>query len=320
MKAVFLDADTLGEDVDLAPIEAAVDELELYPMTGPDAVIERLQGCDTAIVNKVVLKREHFEQLPQLRAIVVTATGVNNIDLEAAQEHGIRVVNAIRYGTAAVAQHTFSLILALAGSLLNYAADVHHGRWQQSPQFCLMDHPMTELEGKTLGIVGYGELGHAVARLGQAFGMEVLLGARPGQSTGVTDGLQRVALAELLPRVDVLSLHCLLSEDTRDLIGWEQLRAMKSSALLINTARGGIVNEEALVEALRQKEIAGAGFDVLTREPPVDGNPLLRADIPNLIVTPHCAWATQEARQRMVEKTAANLRGMRDGTLERWVV
>ncbi|MFW5823815.1 MAG: D-2-hydroxyacid dehydrogenase [Marinobacter sp.] len=307
MRAVFLDRETLGDDITLAPIEDVTGPLTTYFGTGPDQVTERLKGFDTVLVNKVLLGRGHFEACPELKTIAVVATGLNNIDLKAAEDHGIRVLNVTRYGRSTVAQHTMALILALATRLIDYNRDVRQGNWANSDMFCLMDHPIMELEGKTLGIIGYGDLGQGVAERAKAFGMNILLGCRPGQAPGMVDGYQRVPLDELLPRVDVLSLHCLLTDDTRNLIGANELARMKDSALVINTSRGGLVDEQALADALRNGVIAGAGFDVLTEEPPRNGNPLLEDDIPNLIVTPHSAWASREARQRIVEITARNL-------------
>ncbi|MFL1455109.1 D-2-hydroxyacid dehydrogenase [Marinobacter sp. GN3S48] len=307
MKAVFLDASTLGNDVDLTPVETVAGGLVKHERTAPEQVLERIQGFDTVVVNKVVLTREHFEACPEIETVAVVATGLNNIDQSAAKEHGIRVMNVTNYGRSTVAQHTMALMLALATRMLDYDRDVRAGRWGQSAMFCLMDHPIMELEGRTLGIVGYGDLGQGVAERARAFGMKILLGARPGQERSEVDGYPRVPLDELLPQVDVLSLHCLLTDETRNLIGAEELKKMKRDALLINTSRGGLVDEQALADALRAGTIAGAGFDVLTEEPPRHGNPLLADDIPNLIVTPHSAWASREARQRIVEITARNL-------------
>ncbi|MDX1456661.1 MAG: 2-hydroxyacid dehydrogenase [Marinobacter sp.] len=320
MKAVFLDAMTLGGDVDLKPIERVADELVTYDRTAPDQVLQRLRGHDTVLTNKVVLTRAHFEACPGLKLVAVVATGVNNVDLEAARDHGIRVVNVVKYGRSTVAQHTMALMLALATRLLDYQRDVQTGKWAASEMFCLMGHPIMELEGRTLGIVGYGDLGQGVAERARAFGMKVLLGARPGQPRGEVDGYPRLPLDELLPKVDVLSLHCLLNEQTRHMIGARELERMPSHALLINTSRGGLVDEQALADALRAGTIGGAGFDVLTEEPPRHGNPLLAEDIPNLIVTPHSAWASQEARQRIVWITASNLEGFRSGTSAHYVV
>lgn len=307
MKAVFLDADTLGNDVDLSPIESVTGEMVKHPRTSAEQVMERIRGFDTVLVNKVVLKREHFEACPELKTIAVVATGLNNIDQEAAKASDIKVMNVTNYGRSTVAQHTMALMLALATRLLDYDRDVRAGRWGKSPMFCLMDHPIMELEGRTLGVFGYGDLGQGVVERARAFGMNILLGARPGQPAGQVDGYPRIPMDELLPQVDVLSLHCLLTDDTRNIIGARELTMMKKDALVINTSRGGLVDEQALADALRAGTIGGAGFDVLTEEPPRSGNPLLADDIPNLIVTPHSAWASREARQRIVEITARNL-------------
>lgn len=307
MKAVFLDAATLGNGLDLTPIEQAVGGMVKHNTTLPEDVASRIRGFDTVLVNKLVLTREHFENCPELKNIAVTATGLNNIDQQAAKDHGIQVLNVTNYGRSTVAQHTMALLLALATRLLDYDRDVRAGRWAQSDMFCLMNHPIMELEGRTLGIVGYGDLGQGVAERAKAFGMNILLGARPGQPAGNVGGHPRIALDELLPQVDVLSLHCLLTDETRNLIGARELQMMKANALLINTSRGGLVDEVALADALRAGVIGGAGFDVLTEEPPRSGNPLLAGNIPNLIVTPHSAWASQEARQRIVDITARNL-------------
>ena len=319
VKAVFLDADTLGQDVDLDALKQAAD-MTLYGTTEPERVSERIGKAEAVIVNKVVLTDEHFAQAPYLCVVVVTATGVNNIDLEAARRRGIRVVNAIRYARPILVQHSFSMMLALAGHLVDYIADTRKGRWQQSPMFCRMDYPIMELAGKTLVVIGYGDLGQGVAEVGRAFGMDVRIAARPGQAAATEKGVTREPLDELLPIADVVSIHCLLSDRTRHLISRSELETMKPTALLINTARGGIVDEQALADGLREGLIGGAGIDVLTEEPPVNGNPLLAEDIPNLLVTPHCAWASREARQRMVEQSAENLTAYVNDRLERWVV
>ena len=320
MRVVFLDADTVGADADLGPLHRAVAKLEVFGRTEADQINARLAGCDAVIVNKVELGEVHFAANPQLKLVAVIATGVNNIDLEAARRRGVKVVNVTHYGRDSVGQHCFTLILALATRLLDYVADVRAGQWSRSPMFCLMDHPIMELAGKTLGVVGYGDLGEQVARLGRAFGMHVLVAARPGQRAGEVDGHPRLPLSELLPKVDVLSLHCLLSDETRAMINAETLALMPSHAFLINTSRGGLIDEPALADALRQGRIAGAAVDVLSSEPPSPDNPLLAADIPNLIVTPHCAWASREARQRTVDYTADNLLRYQAGALEHFVV
>ncbi|ARU55772.1 MAG: D-2-hydroxyacid dehydrogenase [Pseudomonadales bacterium] len=307
MKGAFLDGNSLGLDIDQSRLEAVLDPLETYEHTAPEDVVSRLAGVDIAVVNKVQLNEAHFAQLPDLKMIAVTATGTNNIDMAAAEARGIRVYNVERYGRPTIVQHTFSLILALANRLLDYDSDVRSGHWNKSDMFCLMGHPIVELDGKKMGVVGYGDLGQGVARMAEAFGMDVMIAARPGQSTDSVDGLPRVPLDQMLPKVDVLSIHCLLSPETRNLIDAAALAKMKQSAFLINVARGGIVDELALADALRSGRLAGAGIDVLTEEPPVQGNVLLDQSIPNLIVTPHCAWASKEARQRLLEKTADNI-------------
>ncbi|MFZ6045252.1 2-hydroxyacid dehydrogenase [Pseudomonas sp. CR3202] len=302
-RAVFLDHASLDlGDLDLTPLRQAFSKLQLHPQTASEQVAERLHGAQVAISNKVRIDAAAMAANPQLKLILVAATGTNNIDLEAARAQGITVCNCQAYGTPSVAQHTLALLLALTTSLPDYQAAVRAGRWQQASQFCLLDFPIFELEGKTLGLLGHGELGGAVARLAEAFGMRVLLGQLPGRPARA----DRLPLAELLPQVDALTLHCPLNEQTRDMIGAAELALMKPGALLVNTARGGLVNEQALADALRRGHLGGAATDVLTQEPPRDGNPLLAADIPRLIVTPHSAWGSREARQRIVRQLAEN--------------
>lgn len=317
MKAVFLDRRSLDrDDLDLSSLRASVSELVMHDNTSPGRVSERLADAEIAIVNKVVLDAEVLAAAPSLRLVCVVATGTNNIDLDAARRHGVTVANCRGYGTESLAQHVLALILALSRSLLPYARAATDGTWRESELFCLLDHPIRQIDGMTLGIVGFGDLGRAVAEVASAVGMQVIPAERPGAQT-VRGG--RLPLSELLPRADVLSLHCPLTEGTRNLIGEAELKAMKRDALLINTARGGVVDERALVRALREGWIAGAGVDVLTREPPSRGNPLLDASIPNLIVTPHCAWGSRQARQRIVSQTAENIAGWQAGKAVRVV-
>ncbi|XLY87405.1 2-hydroxyacid dehydrogenase [Ectopseudomonas mendocina] len=305
-RAVFLDHASLDlGDLDMQPLHQAFAELTLYAHTRLDQVAERLQGAQVAISNKVPLDAATFAACPELKLVLVAATGTNNIDLNAASAHGVTVCNCQGYGTPSVAQHTLMLLLALATRLPDYQRDIAAGRWQQASQFCLLDHPIVELEGKTLGMLGHGELGGAVARLAEAFGMRVLLGQLPGRPPRA----DRLPLHELLPQVDALTLHCPLNEQTRNMIGTQELALMKPRAFLINTARGGLVDEQALADALRSGHLGGAATDVLTQEPPKDGNPLLAADIPRLIITPHSAWGSQEARQRIVGQMTANAAG-----------
>ena len=310
MKAVFLDYESLDKnDLDFGALEAAFDELALFPSTDPAQVLERVQHADVIISNKVVIDAATIQQCPNLKLILISATGTNNIDLIQACTQGIVVCNCQGYGTSAVAQHTLSLMLALATSLLKYDRAVKQGEWNKASQFCLLDFPIIELEGKILGILGYGELGQAVAKLAEAFGMKVLIGSLPNRPTDAS----RIPFADLLPQVDFLSLHCPLTEDTRDLIDAQAFNAMKPTAFLINCARGGIVNEQALADALRQGKIAGAATDVLTVEPPKNGNVLLADDIPNLIISPHSAWGSVDARQRIVQQMLDNVAAFKAG-------
>ncbi|WP_437881476.1 2-hydroxyacid dehydrogenase [Pseudomonas sp. LRF_L74] len=315
-RAVFLDHASLDQgDLDLLPLRAAFDELALYDSSAAEQVSERLRGAQVAISNKVRLDAESLAANPDLKLILISATGTNNVDLEAARRHGIVVSNCQGYGTPSVAQHTLMLLLTLATRLADYRKAVDAGHWQQASQFCLLDFPIVELEGKTLGLLGHGELGSAVARLAEAFGMRVLLGALPGRPARA----DRIALDELLPQVDALTLHCPLNEHTRNLIGARQIAAMKPNAFLINTARGGLVDEQALADALRAGHLGGAAFDVLSEEPPRNGNPLLAADIPRLIITPHNAWGSREARQRIVGQLAENAQAFLAGAPKRVV-
>lgn len=314
--AVFLDHHSLDlGDLDLTPLRQAFGSLVLHDGSTPDQVVERLQGAQVVISNKVRLDAATLAACSDLKLILIAATGTNNVDLDAARRLGIRVCNCQGYGTPSVAQHCLMLLLALATRLPDYQAAVRGGAWQRASQFCLLDFPIIELQGKTLGLLGHGELGGAVARLAEAFGMRVLLGALPGRPARA----DRLALAELLPQVDALSLHCPLTEQTRNLIGAAELALMKPQALLINTARGGLIDEQALADALRAGHLGGAACDVLSEEPPRHGNPLLAADIPRLIVTPHNAWGSREARQRIVGQLAENAQAFFAGAAQRVV-
>lgn len=301
--AVFLDHDSLDlGDLDLAVLRECFDELTLHGSTSADQVNERLRGASVAICNKVLLDAEVMAANPQLKLILVAATGTNNVDLAAARAQGITVCNCQGYGTPSVAQHTLALLLALATRLCDYHRAVQDGAWAKASQFCLLDFPIVELQGKTLGLLGHGELGGAVAKLAEAFGMRVLSGQIPGRPARA----ERLALDELLPQVDALTLHCPLNEQTRHMLGARELALLKPGALVVNTARGGLIDEQALADALRNGHLGGAATDVLSVEPPVHGNPLLAADIPRLIVTPHSAWGAVESRQRIVGQLAEN--------------
>jgi len=329
MRAVFLDQGTMGHgDVDFSRVEAVVGELVAYQATTPEQVAERIAGADIVIVNKVKLSRAHLEAA-RPRLVTLVATGYDNVDVAACRDYGIVVSNVRGYGTNSVAQHAIGLLLALATRLIDYRDDVRAGTWQRSTHFCFLDHPIVELAGKTLGVAGLGNLGGRTAQLASALGMRILVAqipGSPGAGAPLDDatliGLgadphalpgpdsaerRRWPLDELLPEIDALTLHCPLTPATRNMIDGVRLARMKPSAFLINTGRGGLVDEQALADALRSGVIAGAGVDVLSGEPPRDGNPLLAADIPNLIVTPHIAWGTREARQRVCDQLAENI-------------
>ena len=315
-RAVFLDHSSLDlGDLDLSRLRGCFDELQLHPTTAPHEVAERLQGASVAITNKVHLDAAALAACPDLRLILVSATGTNNVDLQAARAQGIVVSNCQGYGTPSVAQHTLALLLALATRLPDYQQAVADGKWAQARQFCLLDFPIVELEGKTLGLLGHGELGGAVARLAEAFGMRVLSGQLPGRPARD----DRLSLAELLPQVDALTLHCPLNDSTRNMIGAAELALLKPGAFVVNTARGGLIDEQALADALRSGHLGGAATDVLSVEPPANGNPLLAGDIPRLVVTPHSAWGAVEARQRIVGQLAENAEAFLQGNPRRVV-
>ncbi|RON09258.1 glycerate dehydrogenase [Pseudomonas brassicacearum] len=315
-RAVFLDHSSLDlGDLDLSGLQQCFDDLQLRSLTTPENIVERLQGASVAISNKVLLNAETLKACPELKLILIAATGTNNVDLAAARAQGITVSNCQGYGTPSVAQHTIMLLLNLATRLSDYQKAVGEGRWQQAKQFCLLDFPIVELEGKTLGLLGHGELGGAVARLAEAFGMRVLLGQLPGRPARA----DRLPLDELLPQIDALTLHCPLNEHTRHFIGARELALLKPGAFVVNTARGGLIDEQALADALRSGHLGGAATDVLSVEPPTAGNPLLAGDIPRLIVTPHNAWGSREARQRIVGQLTENAQGFFSGTALRVV-
>ena len=265
--------------------------------TAPGEVVERLAPATIAICNKLPLRAETLSQLPKLKLIAVAATGVDNVDLAYCRSHNIAVCNTRGYAVNSLPEHALMLMLALRRNLIAYRNDVKAGRWHEAKQFCLLDHPIGDLRGATLGIVGFGTLGKSMGQLGRAIGMEVIVAVR-----GDKAGFQ-----EVLRRSDVLSLHCPLTEETKNLIGAEELAQMKPDAILINTARGGLIDDHALIDALKNGRLAGAGIDVLRNEPPREGNPLLEVDLPNLIVTPHNAWASRQAMQTLADQLIDNL-------------
>jgi len=306
-KIVFLDRDSLIANV-RRPVFAH--EWTEYAASTAAEAIERLRGATIAITNKVPLRAEALAQLPELKLIAVAATGTDIIDLAAAKQHGIVVSNIRNYAYAALPEHTFALILALRRNLLAYRADIEAGLWQKSPRFCLFHHPIRDLHGSRLGLLGYGALGKGVAQLARAFGMEIVVHTR----TPADDPLVRnVSFGELLETSDVLSLHAPLNDTTRHIIGAAELKRMKPSAILINTARGGLVDEVALAEALITNTIAGAGFDVLTQEPPPEDHVLLNLRLPNFLLTPHSAWASTQAMQALADQLVDNVEAFERG-------
>ena len=312
MRGVFLDINTVGpEDLDLDPLTTTLDDWSFHKQTSAGQVQQTIRNADIVITNKVPVDRETLHAANSLALLCVAATGTNNIDLVAAAERNVTVCNVRDYATTSVVEHVFSMILALTRRHHEYRLAVGSGKWQSAASFCLLDYPVRELAGQTLGIIGYGELGRAVARMGKAFGMNILIAQRPGSDTSPETG--RTPLGQLLAQSNIISLHCPLTEATANLIGRNELEQMREDALLINTARGGIVNETALSQALFAGRIAGAAVDVLSEEPPRHGNPLLDDSIPNLIVTPHMAWTGVNARQTLINELAANIRAFLGG-------
>lgn len=312
MTGVFLDTATLQRgDLDFTRLSRVLPAWEFHDATSTPQVAQRIAQAEVVVSNKAYVGAGALAAATKLKLICVSATGTNNVDLDAARTRGIAVCNVTGYAAPSVVQQVFTFILALVTQLENYRAAVKDGAWQRASGFSMLDYPIWELNGKTLGIVGYGSLGQVVARIATAFGMRVLIAARPGQIPGPG----RVPLHDLLRQADVVTLHCPLTEQTKGLIGARELMLMQPHALLINTARGGIVDEAALAQALREHRIGGAGVDVLSEEPPVNGNVLLAADIPNLIVTPHIAWASREARQRLLDEVAENIAAFMRGEI-----
>ena len=306
-KIVFLDRDSLLAQVRRPAFEHAWTE---HGATNGADVTERLRGASIAITNKVQISAADIAQLPDLKMVAIAATGTNNVDLEACRARGIVVSNIRNYSGVSVPEHVFTLILALRRNLRAFAADVDAGLWQQASQFCLLGHPITDLGGSRLGIVGYGALGKKVALIARAFGMQVCVTSR---SKVADSDVTQLPLDELLRTCDVISLHLPLDDKTRNMIGPAQLASMKKSALLINTARGGLVDEAALAQALSDGVIGGAGFDVLTKEPPEPTNPLLQLHLPNFILTPHIAWASAGAMQTLADMLIENIEAFERG-------
>lgn len=298
---VFLDRATLIAELRMPEFNHAWVE---HPQSAPEEVADNLWRASIAITNKVPITRAVLEACPRLRLVAVAATGVNNVDLDACRERGVAVCNIRGYAERTAPEHVFMLLLALRRNLLAWRASLHQDAWQKASQFCLFDHEIHDLHGSTLGLIGYGNIGAGVARLAHAFGMEVLIAERKG-AAAMRPG--RIAFDEVLARADQISLHIPLDDTTRGLIGAREFGLMKRNAVLINTARGSVVDEAALVTALCTRRIAGAGFDVLSVEPPTQGNPLLALKLPNFLLTPHVAWSSREAMQALADQLLDNI-------------
>lgn len=310
MKIVVLDGYGLNPgDLSWKGMEA-LGELTVYDRTSPSELMERSEGAEVLITNKTLITAENMEALPDLKYIGVLATGYNVVDIEAAKARGIVVTNIPAYSTSSVAQMVFAHILNITQRVGHYAEENSKGRWTNNADFCYWDTDLVELDGKKMGIVGFGNIGQATARIAQAFGMEVLLYTSKEQSA-LPQGMRKVALDELFAESDVISLHCPLTPDTKEMVNAERLKLMKPGAILVNTGRGPLVNEQDLADALNEGRIAAAGLDVLSVEPANADNPLLGAK--NCFITPHIAWATKEARTRLMQIAVQNLKSYQEG-------
>lgn len=306
-RIVFLDRATIKANIRRPSF---AHEWREYGETAPDETIERLRDATIVITNKVKLGEKEFAASPALRLIAVAATGTDNIDLESARAHNITVLNAGSYAVRSVAEHVFTLIFALRRSLIDYHRDVERGEWERSSQFCLLTYPVRDIEGSALGVIGYGAIGRAVREMGERLGMSALIAERKGASE-VRAG--RTPFEEVLRRSDIITLHAPLNEETRGMIGAAELKLISKHALLINAGRGGLVDESALAASLVNHKIGGAGVDTLSEEPPREGNPLLDSNLPNLIVTPHIAWASAQSMHRLVERVTDNIEAWKKG-------
>jgi len=318
VRTVFLDVDTLHlSDLDTTSLDQNLTEVKYWPDSTPDDIRERLQFAEVAVVNKVIIDSDLMRSSSHLKLIALVATGADNIDLAAAAELGIAVCNIRNYCTPAVVQHVFALILTLNQRLDTYRNHVHQGTWAEGNAFSMLEPITHELNDKTLGLIGLGALGSGVAGVARAFGMRVIAARLPWRSAAASSmdgpGAPRLPLDELLQQSDIVSLHCPLTDDTRHIIDARALEQMPSHALLINTARGGLVDSAALVAALSRASIGGAGIDVLAEEPPVSGDPLLDYRSDRLIVTPHMAWGARESRQRALDQLLENIKAFTRG-------
>jgi glycerate dehydrogenase len=310
VRAVFLDYETVSNgDLDTAALTGVLPGLQFHGSTDAAEIAGRIADAEVVLLNKFVLTRNHLHAARHLKLIALAATGTDNVDLTAARERSVGVCNVRGYCSQSVMQQVWAMILSLTQHVHEYTRLAKDGSWVKSEVSTVLKLPIRELSGKTFGIVGWGELGRAVAGAAQAFGMRVIIANRPGGAPEPG----RFDLDQLLAAADVVSLHCPLTPATRRMIGARELALMKPDALLINTARGGLIDGHALSAALKARRLGGAGIDVLTQEPPVDGDPLLDPDIPNLLLTPHVAWAAHEARQRCLDEIAANVQDFLKG-------
>ncbi|MCV2402768.1 D-2-hydroxyacid dehydrogenase [Marinomonas sp. C2222] len=310
MKAVFLDRGSFPESIKIR-LSNKVTEFVEYENTQPEEVAERIKDAHIVLSNKILLNEGSLNQATNLQLVQVMATGTNNVDKAACERNNIKVQNVEGYSTITVPEHTFSMLLALRRNLFSYTQDVENGKWASSEHFCFLDYPIQDLSSTTMVIIGGGSLGKRVANIAEAFGMEVIFAERKGAET-IRDGY--VPFESALPQADVISLHCTLTEETTNLIGKAQFDLMKSNSILLNISRGGIVNEEALLGALQNKQIAGAAFDVATQEPMPLDHPLQKlSQLPNFLLTPHVAWASNEAMQKLVDIATAKITTFIDG-------
>ncbi|PSU94485.1 glycerate dehydrogenase [Photobacterium kishitanii] len=308
---VFLDHGTIPAHISL-PRPTFCHQWHQYDTTTPAQIIERLQHATIVITNKVVLDSHILAQLPQLKFIAIAATGTNNVDLNYCRAHNIAVANIRGYATRSVPEHVIAMIFALKRNLAGYQQDIANGEWQRQQQFCFFTHSITDVAGSTLGIIGNGSLGKAVAALARAIGIEILFAEHPGANQ-CRDGYH--PFEQVLREADIISLHCPLTSATNNMIAAPQFELMKPNAIIINTGRGGLINEQALIDALLSQQIAGAGIDVFTQEPAPMSNPLIaHSHLPNLILTPHVAWGSDSAIQALVNQLIDNINSFHQGT------
>jgi len=312
MRLVILDRKSFDcDDLDFSGLDSLNLEIDIYDNTAALELTERIKDADIVVTNKIVIDSQHLDKAKHLKLICVAATGTNNIDLQAAKDKAIKVCNVTAYATSSVVQHVFMLITTLSRQFNLYRQTSKNNNWSKSDYFCLLDYPITDLSGLTLGIIGYGELGKAVASVATVLGMRVVIAESFIAEHNKTS--QRIPLEKLLSESDIVSLHCPFTRQTQNLISEAEFRLMKPSTILINTARGGIINEQDLLTALNKKQIAAAGLDVLEQEPPASDNPLINSNLSNLIITPHIAWASKQSRQRLLNGVIENIQAYLNG-------